>query len=68
MKWPIPKFDYGAHVRIIPLEHVPARVFDVHFYGSTSSVEYDVRYFQDGKEQKVRVFEDELIHWVPRDA
>ena len=61
MKWPVPKFDYGAHVYIKPLEDVHARVYDVHLYGNQQVVEYDVRYFLDGKEQKVRVFEDELV-------
>jgi hypothetical protein len=60
MKWPVPRFDFGAHVRIRPLEDMAARVVDVHIWAQTASVEYDVRYFIDGKEQKIRVFEDEL--------
>ena len=60
MNWPVPLFGYGAHVLIVPLENMPARVIDLHLIGMTSSIEYDVRYFADGKEQKVRVFEDEL--------
>jgi len=60
MKWPTPKFDYGAHVLIKPLEDMKARVVDLHVIGMISSIEYDVRYFADGKEQKIRVFEDEL--------
>jgi len=60
MKWPTPRFEYGAHVTIKPLEDVKARVVDLHCVGMASTVEYDVRYFLDGKEQKCRVFEDEL--------
>ena len=60
-RWPIPKFGYGDHVTITPLEHMPARVIDLHFFGPMSTIEYDVRYFADGKEYKVRVFEDELV-------
>lgn len=60
MSWPTPRFAYGERVTIIPLEHVSARVVDLHFIGMTSSVEYDVRYFHEGKEMKIRVFEDEL--------
>jgi hypothetical protein len=59
--WPIPKFQYSQRVKLIPLENVEARVVDLHFFGSMSAVEYDVRYFQDGKEVKVRVFEDEIV-------
>lgn len=58
--WPTPKFQYGDHVRIKPLEDMVARVVDLHCIGMASVVEYDVRYFADGKEYKVRVFEDEL--------
>ena len=58
--WPTPKFSYGQHVKIIPLENVEARIIDLHFLGYQSDIEYDVRYFDNGKEHKVRVFEDEL--------
>lgn len=58
--WPVPKFSYGAYVQIRPLDDMPARVVDLHYIGLTSSVEYDVRYFHEGREQKIRVFEDEL--------
>jgi hypothetical protein len=58
--WPVPKFSYGDRVMIIPLENAEARVIDLHFIGMTSTVEYDVRYFADSKEHKIRVFEDEL--------
>jgi hypothetical protein len=58
--WPVPKFGYGERVKIIPLEDVEARVIDLHILGSTSVVEYEVRYFQSGKVERVRVFEDEL--------
>ncbi len=58
--WPIPKFGYGERVCIKPLDNVPARVVDLHFYGQMGVVEYDVRYFHDGRDFKVRVFEDEL--------
>jgi uncharacterized protein YcfJ len=58
--WPTPVYHYGAHVTITPLESIRARVVDLHFIGLTSTVEYDVRYFADGKEHKIRVFEDEL--------
>lgn len=58
--WPVPKFGYGEHVKLIPLENVEARIIDLHILGSASAVEYDVRYFQDGKECRVRMFEDEL--------
>lgn len=59
--WPVPKFQYGERVKIVPLEDVEARVTDLHLFGISSDVEYDVRYFLDGKEHKVRVFEDELV-------
>jgi hypothetical protein len=59
--WPVPKFGYAQHVKIVPLDMVEARVVDLHFFGVTSTVEYDVRYFHEGKEFKVRVFEDELL-------
>lgn len=58
--WPTPKFNYGDHVYITPMESMPARVIDLHFIGMTSSIEYDVRYFAESKEYKIRVFEDEL--------
>lgn len=60
MTWPTPKFQYGDRVKILPLESAEARVIDLHCIGMISTVEYDVRYFQDGKESKARVFEDEL--------
>jgi len=60
VSWPVPRFGYGARVLIIPLEDMKARVVDLHVIGMLSAVEYDVRYFNDGKEHKVRVFEDEL--------
>lgn len=60
MTWAAPRFSYGQVVKIKPLEGVEARVIDLHFYGNLGSIEYDVRYFHDGREQKVRVFEDEL--------
>lgn len=58
--WPTPRFGYGAYVRIKPLDLIPARVVDLHFFGMTSTVEYDIRYFHDGREFKIRVFEDEI--------
>lgn len=58
--WAIPKFIYGESVTVGPLDGVPARVVDLHFYGQVGSVEYDVRYFHEGREHRVRVFEDEL--------
>lgn len=58
--WPVPKFGYGSHVTVKPLENVDARVVDLHFIGMTSSVEYDVVYYHDGEQKKIRVFEDEL--------
>lgn len=61
MTWPLPRFDYGDHVLIVPLEHVRARVIDLHMFGQLRAVEYDVRYFHEGVERKVRVFEDELV-------
>jgi hypothetical protein len=64
--WPIPKFAYGAHVIIQPLDkNVPGRVVDLHFFGMIGTIEYDVRYFLDGKENKVRVFEDEIKEFDP---
>lgn len=59
--WPVPKFDYGAHVIVRPCDGVKARVVDLHIFGGMAKVEYDVRYFHDGREQRIRVFEDELI-------
>lgn len=58
--WPIPKFQYAERVKIIPMDSVDARVIDLHILGSTSMVEYEVRCFLDGKEVRMRVFEDEL--------
>ena len=60
MKWAVPKFAYAETVAVRPLEDIPARVVDLHFYGQAGSVEYDVRYFHEGREHRVRVFEDEL--------
>jgi hypothetical protein len=58
--WPVPKFSYGERVKVIPMDSVEARVIDLHMLGSVSVVEYDVRCFLDGKEVRMRVFEDEL--------
>jgi hypothetical protein len=58
--WPQPKFSYGDRVKIIPLDRISARVIDLHQIGMASTVEYDVRYFSEGKDFKTRVFEDEL--------
>lgn len=58
--WVVPRFGYGQLVRVIPNDRVEARVVDLHFFGMLGSVEYDVRYFHEGKEFRVRVFEDEL--------
>lgn len=58
MKWPVPKYGYGEHVVILPLEGIKARVIDLHLF--QTGVEYDVRYFHDGREYKIRVFEDEI--------
>lgn len=58
--WATPKFSYAERVSILPLDGIPARVVDLHFYGALGAVEYDVRYFHEGRENKVRVFEDEL--------
>jgi len=58
--WPIPKFQYGDKVKLIPVEYIIARVIDIHILGAIGAVEYDVRYFDGGKENRVRVFEDEL--------
>jgi hypothetical protein len=59
--WPVPRFGYGDRVIIRPLDNnVQARVVDLHFLGMIGTIEYDVRYFLDGKEHKIRVFEDEL--------
>lgn len=60
MNWAIPKFSYSERVAVLPLDGILARVVDLHFYGQIGSVEYDVRYFHEGREHKVRVFEDEL--------
>jgi hypothetical protein len=60
--WAVPKYQYSQRVKIVPLENVEARVIDLHQIGMTGDVEYDVRYFQDGKEVKCRVFEDEIIN------
>lgn len=63
--WAVPKFNYGQRVRVLPLKDpdgkpAEARVFDLHFFGQLKTVEYDVRYFHDGRDFRVRVFEDEL--------
>lgn len=58
--WKIPRFSYGDRVRVIPNDRISGRVIDLHFIGMSSDVEYDVRYFHEGKDFRVRVFEDEL--------
>lgn len=65
-KWPAPKFTYGQHVEIVPLDGIRARVIDLHLWPQIAMVEYDVRYFHDGKEHKIRVFEDELKAYQPQ--
>jgi hypothetical protein len=65
MTWPVPKFQYGQAVFVLPLRHngenpVIARVIDLHVIGMSSAVEYDVRYFHGGVSKTCRVFEDEL--------
>ena len=60
MKWPTPKFEYAQRVNVIPLEGLKARIVELHIYGIANAVEYDVRYFHEGKSQTARVFEDEL--------
>jgi len=61
MTWAVPKFGYGDRVQVTSCDNVRARVVDLHFFGMLGAVEYDVRYFHDGREMKIRVFEDELI-------
>lgn len=61
MGWARPRFSYGDVVRIKPLEGIEARVIDLHHFGNIGTIEYDVRYFHEGREQKIRVFEDELV-------
>jgi hypothetical protein len=61
MAWAVPKFGYGDRVLVLACDKVNARVIDLHFLGQYGMVEYDVRWFQDGKEVRARVFEDELI-------
>lgn len=58
--WTAPKFGYGQHVRIKPCDGISARIVDIHFFPAPMSIEYDVRYFENGDAKKVRVFEDEL--------
>lgn len=60
MNWAVPKFSYGQPVRFKPVDGVEARVVDLHLFGMLATVEYDIRYFHDGREMKVRAFEDEL--------
>lgn len=60
MSWATPKYNYGERVRIKPLEDAEGRVMDLHSYGQLGSIEYDVRYFHEGKDYKVRLFEDEI--------
>lgn len=60
MTWPVPKFDYGQSVVVIPNDRVHARITDLHMFGQQCSVEYSVRYFHNGEAKTVRVFEDEL--------
>lgn len=58
--WPLPKFGYAQHVKIMPLEGMEARVTDLLFFGSAGIIRYEVRYFHEGKEYIIKVFEDEL--------
>jgi hypothetical protein len=57
----VPLFEYGQHVKITPLDGMKARVVDCHHFGALQAVEYDVRYFHEGKDFRIRVFEDELV-------
>lgn len=59
-KWIQPKFEYGQHVKITPLDDIQARVVDIYMQPYPLLNEYDVRYFENGDAKKVRVFEDEL--------
>lgn len=65
MSWPVPKFEHGQRVRLIPNDNVEARVVDLHIMGQFGTVEYDVRYFHEGEAKQVRVFEDELQVYAP---
>lgn len=56
----IPKFAYGQGVKIVPLEGVEGRVLELHYYTALDSIQYEVRYFHECKEYRVRLFEDEL--------
>ena len=62
--WTMPKYQYGERVKIVPLSManhpMEARVVDLHFLGKDGGVEYDVVYYDDSKQHKIRVFEDEL--------
>ena len=62
--WPTPKYQYGEKVKIVPLSlmnhPMEARVVDLHFIGMEGSIEYDVVYYDESKQHKIRVFEDEL--------
>lgn len=51
-------FEYGQHVRIIPLERAFGRVCQV--LSDARGRQYDVRYFHNGEEKKIWLFEDEL--------
>lgn len=64
--WAVPKFRYGERVEIVPLAGhneppVKGRVVDLHFLGMYGAAEYDVIYYADSKQFKIRVMEDELI-------
>lgn len=61
MSWPVPKFAYAQRVKLTPMDDIKARVVDLHFFGSLSTVEYDVVYYEGGKQNKIRVFEDDIV-------
>lgn len=54
------RFSYAQRVKIVPLDRMEGRVIDLHYSGLYTAMEYDVRYFHEGKEFKIRAFEDEL--------
>lgn len=55
----IPAFTIGEHVKIIPLEDMPARVISVELDRDGWTI--TVRYFHEGKAETLKLFEDEAV-------
>ena len=55
---PVPAFLIGDHVKILPLEEVPARVIELVLADDGWTVV--CRYFQNGEAKTAKLFPDEV--------